>query len=120
MELGRHRFDRHHDIDHAAQGHGRRGLSHGGVTGVAHQDRVGPEQVRVARHIGLESAGALFLRPLDHQLQIHRHVAAQCPECEQMGQDVAFAVGSAPSVPAAVHLGEFEGRGAPRGIIEGG
>ena len=34
------------------------------------------------------------------------------------GDDVALAVGGAASVPAAVDLGEFEGRRAPCGIVE--
>ncbi len=73
----------------------------------------------LARDERLQPAGALFLRPLDDQFQVHRHVVAERPQGEQMREDVALAVGGAPAVPAAVHLGEFEGRGAPGGIIEG-
>ena len=102
-----------------AQAHGRGGVAHGGVAGVADQDRVGTQQVGVAGDERLEAAGALFLRPLDHQLQVHRHVVAERPQCEQVHEDVALAVGGAPAVPAAVDLGELEGRRAPRGVVEG-
>ena len=74
----------------------------------------------LARDELLEPAGALLLRSLDHQLQVHRDVVAERPQREQVGEDVALAVGGAPAVPAAVHLGQLERRRAPGGVVERG
>ena len=120
VHLGPECLDGHHHVDHAAQAHRDGGPADGRVAGVADQDRVGAEQVGVVGHECLEAAGALFLRSLDHELQIHRHVLAECAEGGEVHDDVALAVSGSAAVPAAVDLGQLERRRAHLASSSGG
>ncbi len=113
VKLGAERLDGHDHIHHPAQAHGRGRAAHGRVAGVADQDGVGAEELGVAGDELLESAGALLLGPLDHELQMDRHVIAERAKRGEVHEDVPLAVGRASPVPTPLHLGQLERRGPP-------
>ena len=84
------------------------------------QTRIASARSRSASlgHEGLEPAGALLLRPLDDELEVHGNVVAQGPQRREVHDDVALAVGGAAAVPAPVDLGQLERRCAPGVLVE--
>jgi len=106
---------------HAAQGRCQGGNPDCEVAGVDDEDRVGAQQLDVLRHECLQPAGALFLRALADQLDAAREAAGDLlerPQCREVHDDVALAVGSTAAVPAPVALGELEHRHFPRVLAE--
>ena len=66
-----------------AQADGRGRLPDRRVPRVAHQDRVRSQHLGVRLDVRLETAGALLLRPLDDELQVHRDVVAERSQRER-------------------------------------
>jgi hypothetical protein len=52
-------------------------MTNGCFAGIADEDRIRTKQVCVLRYEVLQTTGALFLRALDDQFQIDRHVVAE-------------------------------------------
>ena len=82
------------------------------VAGVADDDGVGGQQLRVLLGVPLQTARALLLRALHDHLDADRHAAVRrsARSASQVHEQPALAVGRAAPVPAPVALGQLERR----------
>lgn len=108
------------DVRQPAQGDGRGTGADAGVARVADQECVGAELLGVPGDVLFEAPRALLLGTLGDEPDPDGEAVAEGAQGGEVHDDVALAVGCAAAVPAAVALGQPEGRGTPGGVVERG